>query len=263
MLSLYSDKKLAIDGENKSILDNLFATQDDASFPQINNFVARNSYVEIMQFFSPHIFFNLSCWGMRRINDLMRDIKFEIEKLTPSEYRSQKNENIKEILMKYNAYDSGLSVQGNLEVLDIIAFSLADFYQEYRNRLFFTEDILRKQYEEMEVLERVEAKKNLEKKNMLWKEEGGRTHEKTNFELMAEDMGLFFEPEVDYQKEDKTESEHDLFVLKEFLKDNGIEGKYLNNIKDFSEVQKKIENKKDQNYQSLQTNFGMVIFCVY
>ena len=257
MLSLYSTKKSAISGEDKNILDNLFANPSDLDFPQINNFVARNSYVEIMQFFSPHIFFNLSCWGMRRINDLMRDIKLEIEQLTPSEYRTRKNDNIKEILIKYHAYDSGLSVQANLELLDIIAFALADFYQEYRNRLFFTEDILRKQYEEMEVLERIEAKKNLEKKNMLWKEDGGRTHEKTNFELMAEDMGLFFEPQVEYQKEDQTESEHDLFILKEFLKDNGIEGKYLNNIKDFSDVQKKIENTNDKNYQESQNNFGI------
>jgi hypothetical protein len=256
MVSLYSNKKISIDSENKHILDNLFDQVNDEKFPQINNFVARNSYVEIMQFFSPHIFFNLSCWGMKKMNGLMSDIKYEIEQLSPSQYRNRKNENIKEILIRYHAYDSGLSIQGNLELLDIIAFALADFYQEYRNRLFFTEDILRKQYEEMEVLERVEAKKNLEKKSELWKENGGRTHEKTNFELMAEDMGLFFEPEQEFDIEDKVDSEKDLFVLKDFLKENGIEGKYLNSIKDFSEIQKKIEESKDNDYKDSQTTFG-------
>ena len=41
-----------------------------------------------MQFFSPHIFFNLSCWGMHKMNDLMAEIKEEIEKVTPREYLS-------------------------------------------------------------------------------------------------------------------------------------------------------------------------------
>jgi hypothetical protein len=192
----------------------------------------------------------------------MNDVKQEIEKMSPAEYRSQKNHNIEQILKKHQAWDAGLSVQANLELLDVLAFSLADFYQEYRGRLFFAEDILRKQYEELDILERTQAKKNLIKRNLFMQKDGGRVHEKTRFEKMAEDMGLYFQPEkvVQESKENGDDVEQDLFVLKEFLRENGIEEQYLNQLKTFSEAQQTIETNEDTRYAEKQSQFGMDIF---
>lgn len=186
----------------------------------------------------------------------MAEIKSEIETMTPREYRQNKNKNIENILRKHQAWDAGLSVQGNLELLDVIAFALADFYQQYRNRLFFSEDILRKQYEELDVLERTEARKNINKRRMLLEKNSSRTHDKTKFELMAEDMGMFFEPEQNENEQLNPENEKELFILKKFLKENGIETKYLNKIQDFSEVHKQNEENTDKQFEDSQKLFG-------
>ena len=133
---------------------------------------------------------------------------------------------------------------------------MADFYQEYRNKLFFSEDILRKQFEELEVLERTEARKNIQKKRLLLQKDSLRTHDKTKFELMAEDMGLFFEPEDGEKQKLNPENENDLFILKKFLNENGIEAKYLNKIQNFSEIHKQNEEKTDKQFEQSQKLFG-------
>lgn len=258
MLTLYTSKKRGLGGDGEAVLDDLFGEsgREWGKFAQIDNFVVRNSYTEVFQFFAPHIFFNLACWGMAKLNRLMSDIKHEIEQLSPSEYRMRKDENLEAILRKHRAWDAGLSAQANLELLDVIAFALANFYQEYRNRLFFAEDVLRKQYQEMEILERSEARKNFESKRKFWDKQGGKNREKTKFELMAEEMGIFLEPLDAPVPRNSGESEQDLFLLKEYLKENGIGGEYLNKIREFSEAQRKIEQKTDANFQENQSEFG-------
>lgn len=255
MLSIYSNKKTQLGAENQKVLDDLF---EEGPFGQIDNFMIRSSYLEIMQFFAPHLFFNLACWGMRKMNDLMNDVKHQIEQMTPSEYRASRDTNIEKILRSHQAWDAGLSVQANLELLDEVAFGLADFYQEYRNRLFFPEDILRKQYEELSILERADAQKKLRAKNLFLKKSGGSHREKTRFEKMAEEMGLFFEPEQVVQDniEEGEDLDEQVGLLKEFLEENGVGGKYLESLRDLSEIQKKQEDKEDASFAQNQQTFG-------
>lgn len=258
LLGLYSAKKRGLSGADQAVLDDLFGEggQGWGSFAQIDNFVVRNSYTEVFQFFAPHLFFNLACWGMAKLNRLMSDVKEAIEQLSPSEYRAHKDSRLEALLREHHAWDAGLSVQGNLELLDVVAFALADFYQEYRNRLFFAEDVVRKQYEEMEVLERSEARRSIESRRQFWDKHGGQARAKTRFEEMAEDMGIFFEPLEPGEPLVPGESEQDLFVLKDYLKENGIGAEYLGKVQEFSEAQRRSEEQMDEHFQKAQSQFG-------
>lgn len=198
---------------------------------------------EIMQFFSPHVFFNLSCWGIKRISNLMNDIKLNIEKLSPEQYRLNKDSEIAKVLEDNGARDSEMSVQANLELLDLMAFGFADLYQEYRNRLFFTEDILKKQYEELEVLERAEAKENIRKKRLFYEKGSGLRKEKTKLQKMSEDLGIYLEEEEEFMK-DPVSHDNELFELKTFLENNGISKEYLNKVVEFGKNHLEEEKKK-------------------
>ena len=188
----------------------------------------------------------------------MREIKTEVESMRPEVYRRDKDNTINSILISYGARDSGMSVAANLELLDIIAFGLADLYQEYRNRLFFTEDILRKQYQEFEILEREEAKDNIRKRKMFIEKNLDLRTEKTNFEKMTEDMGIFFEPQ-EQERATAEINDKELFILKSFLKENGISQKYFNKIIEFGDNQKKIDSEKDKQFVKSQFDFGKII----
>lgn len=219
--------------------------------------MARNAYTEVFQFFAPHVFFNLAVWGMRRLNRVMAELKREIERAPPGEFRADKDAHIERLLRAHGAWDAGLSVQANLELLDVLAFGLADFYQEYRNRLFFAEDVLAKHAEETAALERRDARRGLETARRLWADADAEAEAggKTRFEQMAEDMGLFFEPEPE-SPADLASAETDLAELKRFLRQNGLGPDYLETVGALSEARAAAERDADARFEQSQREFG-------
>lgn len=251
-INLYSNKKMQLLGSKQPIIENLYS---DEGFASIDNFLIRNTYSEIIQFFSPHVFFNLSCWGIQKMNNLMNEIKFEIESMRPEVYRRDRDTVIDQILIKYGARDKGLTVSDNLELLDILAFGFADLYQEFRNKLFFAEDILRKQSLEIDILERSEAKENLRKKRLFNEQNPDLRVNKSKFETMMEDIGINFESKKNNEDEIRA-SDKELEILKNFLEENGITRKYLDKVEEFGKVNEEIEMNSDHKFKHQMQEFA-------
>lgn len=258
LLGLYSSKKHQLCGGSPRIIDSLRQSPDSlGNFAPLTNFLQRSAFCSIFQFFAPHLFFNLAVWGMRRLNNILNEVKSVIESKDPQHFRSSKTAFLDEILRKHGARDETLEVSANLELLDALAFGFADMYQEFRGKLIFAEDVLKKQFEEMGILERAEARESLRKHRKLQELKETRARpQKSRFEQMARDMGVFFEADLGDDVEEAPLQEGELQTLKAFLQRQGVSSGYLKSVQQFGKNELKAETEADSKYNKQETEFG-------
>ena len=84
--------------------------------------------------------------------------------------------------------------------------------------------------------------------------------EKSRFEQMARDMGVFFEADLGEDVEEAPLQEGELQTLKAFLERQGVSSGYLKSVQQFGKNELKAETEADRIYAKQETEFGRFLY---